>query len=417
MPAPARSQQHVAGVSVVVDGTEVDPKFRDALVEVRVRDTLALPDSAILRIGDPTGEIVDDALTAFGIGKDLEIKVSPPSDTAKVRIFKGQVVSLEPDFGKKGAEIVIRGLDKAHTLQRERKVRTFQQVSASDIVKKVAGEAGLSADAQSTSVVHEFFQQSGETDWELIARLARDHGCRCSVDDGKLVFKNAETSEGRDGRPEVAGDPDELPAARLRRPAGARTVNVRRLGPQGQEGDHRQRGDAGPREPAPDSSAAPSAGFGSTHDAGRRPRAHHHRGGRRARHELAQRRADGYVEAEGVAVGNPEIRAGCKVKIEGVGRSFGGTYIVSSSTHLYRGGKGYTTSFVISGRSERGLLDLMHPPREARLESRPRGRHRDQQQRPDQMGRVKVKFPLAQRVRRRAPGRASPRSPPATRAG
>jgi uncharacterized protein involved in type VI secretion and phage assembly len=104
-------------------------------------------------------------------------------------------------------------------------------------------------------------------------------------------------------------------------------------------------------------------------------------------------RADAYLEAEGLAFGNPKVRAGGKVKIEGVGTQLGGTYIVSSTTHSYRGKSGYQTSFQITGRSERGLLDLVHPPE----------RHdwsRDlvvgvvtNNNDPDQMGRVRVKYP------------------------
>src|SRR3712207_7702165 len=59
-----------------------------------------------------------------------------------------------------------------------RSVRTFQQMSASDMVAKIAREAGLQADVKRTSVVHEFFQQSAETDWDFIARLARAHDYR-----------------------------------------------------------------------------------------------------------------------------------------------------------------------------------------------------------------------------------------------
>ena len=104
-------------------------------------------------------------------------------------------------------------------------------------------------------------------------------------------------------------------------------------------------------------------------------------------------RADAYLEAEGTAFGNPKIRAGSKVEIKGVGTKLGGKYVITSSTHTYRGKTGYQTSFQISGRSERGLLDLVRPPE----------RHdwnRDlvvgvvtNNNDPDQMGRVRVKYP------------------------
>jgi hypothetical protein len=183
------STLNVPGLSVVVNGAEIDPRWRDLLVEARVRDTLALPDAATIRITDPKGENVDALMSLFKIGGEIQIKTSAAQDKAKSLIFKGDVVAFEPEFGNSGVEVVVRALDKGHKLQRERKVRTFQQMSASDIVGKVAREAGMTFEADSTSVVYEFFQQSAETDWDLIARLARLHGYRFYVEDRKLCFK------------------------------------------------------------------------------------------------------------------------------------------------------------------------------------------------------------------------------------
>ncbi len=75
----------------------------------------------------------------------------------------------------------------------------------------------------------------------------------------------------------------------------------------------------------------------------------------------ASHMAAGYLEAEGVAKGNPAIKAGSKVKMDGIGTSFGGTYVVSSCTHLFQGTHGYRTIFSTSGRSARSLVDLMTP--------------------------------------------------------
>ena len=64
-------------------------------------------------------------------------------DRATTSIFKGQIAAVEPEFTAKGCTISVRAYDKAHKLNRERKTRTFQQMSASDMVSKIASEAGL----------------------------------------------------------------------------------------------------------------------------------------------------------------------------------------------------------------------------------------------------------------------------------
>jgi phage protein D len=50
------------------------------------------------------------------------------------------------------------------------------------------------------------------------------------------------------------------------------------------------------------------------------------------------------VEAKGKTIGVPDLRAGSKIEIRGLGTRFSGTYLVSSSTHSI-GDSGYTTDF------------------------------------------------------------------------
>jgi len=374
------------------DLAELSQELRNLLVEVRVRDTMALPDSATIRTTDPKGENVDELMTKFKIGKQVEIKTGAIGDRSMTSIFKGDVVAFEPEFGKSGVDFVVRALDRGHKLQRERKVRTFQQMSASDIVKKIAGESGLSPQVQSTSVVHEFFQQSAETDWDLIARLARMHGYRFYVEDTKLCFKPFAADAGaavglrwQDSlmsfRPRVSGIQQ------------VQTVNVRSWDPKkkanvtGTSASGVTKNALGIQR----SAVVNDSGRGTTLIADRLAATSSEA------NEIAKSalngRAESFTEAEGVAFGNPKIKAGGKVQVSGVGRQFSGTYTVTSSTHSYRGATGYQTSFQISGRSSRTLLELMRPPKERDWSSSLVVGVVTNNNDPEQMGRVRVKYP------------------------
>ena len=63
---------------------------------------------------------------------------------------------------------------------------------------------------------------------------------------------------------------------------------------------------------------------------------------------LLDRLANGYIAAEGVCDGNPQIKAGAKVSVFRVGQKFSGTYRVAASTHVLRGGSTYETHFANS---------------------------------------------------------------------
>jgi uncharacterized protein involved in type VI secretion and phage assembly len=265
-------------------------------------------------------------------------------------------------------------------------------MSASDMVSKIASESGLQARTESTSVVYEFFQQSAETDWDFITRLARVNDFRVFVRDTTLHFEKADSSAGatieltwQDNllsfRPRVSGVQQ------------INTVNVRNWDPKAKQ---TVTGSASSATTASTpgvqrSKVASDLGGGTTLVANRLAVNSGEANG--IAKSTLQGQADAFAEAEGTCFGNPDVKAGSKVSIKNVGTKFGGTYLVSSTTHLYRGKTGYQTSFQISGRSDRGLLDLLHPPAKqdwsANLVVGLVTNNND----PDGMGRVRVKYP------------------------
>ena len=103
--------------------------------------------------------------------------------------------------------------------------------------------------------------------------------------------------------------------------------------------------------------------------------------------------AGGSFEADGVMHGNPAVRAGGKLKIEGFKAPFDGEYVLTSVTHLYGGGD-YRTKFSISGRHPRTLTDVMRPKpdRDWGANGLVIGLVTNNDD-PEKLGRVRVKFP------------------------
>jgi phage protein D/phage baseplate assembly protein gpV len=390
MPAATKSELFVAGIDVLVAGAPLPIKWREVTIEVKVVDSLTLPDMALIRLIDAKGENVDSH--PLQIGKDIEIKASAVSDRATSTIFKGQVAAVEPEFLASGCTIAVRAYDKAHKLNRVRKTRTFQQMSASDMIRKVASEAGLTADVTATSVVHEFFQQSNETDWDFAWRLALMHDYEVVVSDATLEFRPANKPSGTpvalkwqqeliSFRPRISG---------VQQPTA---VNVRAWDPKGKL---KVNGSASSAETSSQpgvqrSKVANDLGGGTT-TVTDRVAANTGEANALAKSTL-DRLADAFYEADGLAFGNPKIKAGAQVQIDGVGQNFGGRFTVTSATHTYRGTTGYQTSFQISGRSSRTLLELMRPPKERDWSTQLVIGIVTNNNDPDQMGRVRVKYP------------------------
>jgi uncharacterized protein involved in type VI secretion and phage assembly len=390
MPPATSAEKHVSGVDILVGGAALDPGFRNSVIEVKVVDSLQLPDMAMVRLRDPKGDSVDSQ--PMQLGKDLEIKTAGKGAQATTSIFKGQIAAVEPEFGQQGVVISIRAYDKAHKMNRQRKTRTFQQMSASDMIKKIAGDSGLSPQVKSTSVVHEFFQQSNETDWDFAWRLALMHDYEVVVQDTKLIFRPA--GEGKDGNLTLTYQDNMLSfRPRMSGVQQPQTVNIRAWDPKGKQTVN---GSAS----SPATSSTPGVGRaqvsgelgGGTTAIADRVAANNGEANALAKSTL-QRMADAFYEADGVANGDPALRSNTKVTVKGVGQKFSGTYTVTSTTHHYRGATGYQTLFQISGRSSRTLLELMRQPKEREWSAALVVGLVTNNNDPEEMGRVRVKYP------------------------
>jgi len=388
----AAENHHFAGAEVRIDGTPLAPELTERLVEVRVQDNLALPDAFLVRVADPELEQVDSGL--FKIGAEVEILFASPDASMLTRLIKGQITTSEPEFGPEMVIVAARGYDYSHALNRTRQSETYQNVTADDIARKVAGRAGLQTGTIDTAgVVHDFIQQSNETDWELLSRLAAAIDFEIVVLDRKLHFRRA-------------GGPDEGQSPTLRwgeslqsfrpRVTGVQQVEevqVRGWDPKGKQAISASAQVQGLSTEigVPRADVVSSLG-GGTAAVADRPISSQAEADALA-NSVASHLGNAFVEAEGVAEGDPGLRAGRKVTIDGVGARFGGTYALSATTHVFRGSKGYQTKFQISGRSPRGLTDLMTPAPRRNWADGPVVGVVTQNRDPDGLGRVRVKYP------------------------
>jgi phage protein D len=386
-------ETRVAAVEILINGVRLADAELDALAEVRLEQNLMLPDAFSLTLVDPTFELVDK--TVFEIGKAVVLKFCAPDGRSLLKVFEGEIMTLEPEFTPGGVSLTVRGYDSSARLNRVRKTATFQDMSADQIAKKIASANGLTARATSTSERPKFTQQSNETDWEFLWRLASMFDFEVVVEAKTLHFRPAGGSRATTVNLRWAESRPMLLSLRPRVTAiqQVKDVEVRSWDPAQKQVIV---GKAAVRELDSkigiDRNGVVTKGGGGTLVVANAP-VGTPAGARKLAESLASQLAHAFLEAEGSCEGDPRIGPGTKLKVEGIGKRFSGEYMVSKATHVFSGGSGYVSKFVVAGRSPRSLLDLISGSNRSRWsDSLVIGLVTNNKD-PDGLGRVRVKFP------------------------
>jgi phage protein D/phage baseplate assembly protein gpV len=390
--SPAATKGVVAGIEVRLGGQALEPKVLQKLIEVRIQENLMLPDSFLMRISDPDMKQVDSSV--YEIGAEVEILLASAHEGTLQPVFKGQVTALEPEFSSGGAYVALRGYDNSHAMHRTKRTQTYQNVTAGDVAEKVASRSGLTLGTIDPSgAPHDFIQQSNESDWEFLWRLAGAIDFEVVVLDKELHFREAGGMA--DAEPITLAWGAQLVSFR---PRVTGVQQMHEVLVRGWDPSTKQVIEATATADSPSSTigierdgVVESLG-GGTMTVADRPVMTQAEAEALAG-SVAAHLGNAFVEADGSSHGDPRIRAGSKVKVEKVGERFSGTYSLSAVTHIFRGAKGYETHFSITGRAPRSLVDLMTPATKRSWGDSVVVGVVTQNEDPEGLGRVRVKYP------------------------
>ena len=341
---------------VKVNGSELPAATLNALIGLRVSSGLRIPSRAVIEFLDD-GFVVSAGST-FDLGGKVTVTTS-----AGATLFTGEVTGVDLDVERGAPNLSVIADDTSYKMTLGNKVRTFTSVSASDVVRKIAGEYGLSVTATATTVVYDYLLQS-DSDFGFITELADRAGYDWWVDaEGTLQF-HPMGSQGGSPPTVTWGD-----AGRLRHFAvRASALHPATVTTMGWDPANKQAvtSTSSTVDTKPDASlVTPYLDASSLTSNGAVQSAHRmfsvQGEGQSLADSIAKRSMAGAVVATGVCGVNPSILVGQKVAVTDVGPA-SGTYPVTEVEHSYTA-HGFETRFTAGDREPTSLVDTLSGPR------------------------------------------------------
>lgn len=397
---------YLAQPSLKIDGTEASEQLRADIIEISVEESLHQPGMFTLMInndyfpgtGDPWGHE-----KLFAIGKTIEIGFSSSTTEAQefskgkttASLFKGEITSIECSFTETSeATMLIRGYDVGHRLHRGRYNRSFQNMSDTDILKKVIGEVGISSGTiDSSGSPHDYVFQENQTNMEFLRERATRNGFELFVQDGKLNFRKPKAGSTLElkwlqdihsFRVRVSSS-EQVSAVEVRgwdykqKKAIVSKANSAQVLTSTQYQEGKKTSSAFNGQPSQATMIVVDKPVFSNKEADT------------IAQSLCNELGGEFVQADAVAEGNPDIRTGKLVQFADMGK-YSGKYYITEARHLYQDGI-YTTEFSVRGLRADDISTTVAS--ETRLEPGQTmmvgvvSNNND----PDGLGRVRVKFP------------------------
>jgi uncharacterized protein len=270
--------------------------------------------------------------------------------SATTAIFQGKIMGIEGRyFQGRMPEIAVLAEDQLQQVRMTRRTRTFTDVTDADAISQVASDAGLSASVSiSGGPTHPVLVQANQSDLAFILERARANGAEVWIDGttvnvaprssrtggGEVTLTYGDTLWEFSALGDLAGQTSQVTVTGwdrtgkqlITQTADSSAISAELSGLTGGTSTLEKSLKAWKEQvvhttPASDDEALALA------------QAIYRRGARR------------FVTGAGVATGNPAIRVGSQVTLEGLGTLFSGTYYVVEARHLFDTVLGYRTQF------------------------------------------------------------------------
>jgi phage protein D len=331
----------VPGLTVRVNGSDVPIEAKADITRVSVEESLDSASTFAIELGNwdmDRQQVTWSDAALFQPGGVVEIQMGYVG--ALETVIVGEITGLELSFLEQArALLTVRGYDRLHRLRRGRRTRSYLQTKDSDVARQLASDLGMTPDVEDSGEVHPYLLQMNQTDIDFLLARARAIGYEVLVEDKTLRFRKIKN--------------DRTQTITLSFTHGLMTfyaylstadqvsqVTVRGWDPRTKQalvGQARATDLPATMRGTQVGPAAVQSLFGPrTLTVVEQPIATQNEADLLAR-GLLNDLALNYIIGEGTAVGDPAIRVGTVIALDGLGKRFNGLYYVTQVAHIWDG--------------------------------------------------------------------------------
>lgn len=160
--------------TVAINGNNLDLDRKRCINSIEISTACDGSDVATIAIVDKDMIFIEDNI--FVEDATIAITMMFVGSTDKVT-FNGYISAIDIDFPEEGMpNITLTCLDSSHVMNRDKKKRSWDNVTRKDVVQKIAGEYGLKFEGESSynGKVEDNIAQSDQTDIEFCEKLASE---------------------------------------------------------------------------------------------------------------------------------------------------------------------------------------------------------------------------------------------------
>lgn len=160
--------------TVHINGSVLSKDRKECIESIAIDELDDGSNTCTIVVNDPEFRYIEDNI--FIEEATVFIELGWWGETHRVTFF-GYVSALDITFPESGyPQLSIFCLDNSHVMNREKKTRSWDNVTSADVVKKIAAEYGFKCVVQSgyTFTKEDTISQSGVTDIEFCENLAGD---------------------------------------------------------------------------------------------------------------------------------------------------------------------------------------------------------------------------------------------------